>query len=959
MDEKHGLPPYTPLAESSALPQPHNIQLRARRSIRRSRALRFFGLACLGFLVLAQWQQIWRDEDKAPRLSLEQLNGDLQTCRKLRHKPQDPEGLGREKNARFIEGGRPTLIKNATIWVGEPIKGTSEKDARAGKGWEWINADVILENGLIQKVEKDITLNMVSKDAHLYNAHGRLLTAGIIDMHSHAGVYSLPALTGSADGNEMSDNITPWARSIDGLLPLDPQIQVIKSGGVTTSLVLPGSGNNMGGEAYLIKHAVGKPDGRKEISATDMLADPDRNWRFMKMACGENAKRAHGGIGKRPFSRMGESYDFRHAFEQAAELNQRQDDWCSKADAIGIENMEEYLPQEIAWESLGAALRGQVHINTHCYTIPDLEAMVDHTNEFKFPVRAFHHAHQTFLVPEILKRTWGGRPPSSAIFADNMYYKTEAYVGSEFAGKYLYDEGLTTVYVSDNPVLSAQHLVFEAGKGYHYGLPYHAAMASVTTAPADDLGMGKRLGKVKPGFDADIVVWDSDPLSVGAAPVQVWIDGTAQFEDPVELSKAGPGPLKIDESLQDIVEEPTAFDDAVFTGVHRVYLSDEKSFDGKDEETTTVVVSGGKIRCVGSCESELRTASADGVPVIKLSKGYVTRPFTGVGGTIGLNEIDAEVSTDNGPNPIAFTRAIDGLMLDSKKLRVANKYGVTRAISAPKFLGGASHHGTSVGFATDATLAIEKGAVFAHDVAVHYTLDLSVRGMTSYSGAYGTLRTKLIKAITSTNTITDPYSEEAYLKMVVDGKKVLALTISSADGISSALRIKSEVENLPSTSSTSPKIKMAIIGGAESWMVARELAEANVGVILSPMQAIAGVWDARRALPGVPLTNGTTIDWLIDAGVKTAIGLKEDWHIRDLGFAAGTAYRNSNGRLDERQALALVGSNAFDILGVANDRSMQIAEDDEHFAIFEGNPLEVGGKIKAVGSGRGKVAIFL
>lgn len=398
MDAKAGLPPYSAIA----LPPPisaHQNRCRRRRSLRRSRGLKLFALVCLAFIVFAQWRQI--RSRNGPKLSLRKLNQDIETCKKLRAKPRDPPGLGRDKNARYIDGGKPTLIKNATVWVGEPVKGTSEEDSRAGKGWEWISADVLLEHGLIKRVKTSISSKSLSDDTIVYNAHGRRLTSGIVDMHSHAGVYPLPSLDGNSDGNELSDNITPWARSIDAIYPFDPQIQVIKSGGVTTSLVLPGSGNNIGGEAYVIKHAVGKPDGRKEISAEDLLADPERNWRYIKMACGENAKRVYGRIGRGPFSRMGESYEFRHAFEQAQELRQKQDDWCDKAESVGVEVLDEYLPQEIAWETLVAVLRGQVHVNTHCYTVPDLEAMVDHTNEFKFPVRAFHHAHQTYLVPEV------------------------------------------------------------------------------------------------------------------------------------------------------------------------------------------------------------------------------------------------------------------------------------------------------------------------------------------------------------------------------------------------------------------------------------------------------------------------------------------------------------------------------------------------------------------------------
>ena len=133
--------------------------------------------------------------------------------------------------------------------------------------------------------------------------------------------------------------------------------------------------------------------------------------------------------------------------------------------------LDTYLPQDLQWESLGALLRGQVLLNVHCYTIPDLEAFVRHTNEFNFSVQAFHHAHQTYLVPEILKRAYGRRPPAAALFADNMYYKAEAYVASERAGKILYDNGITPVYVSDNPVINAQHVVFEAAKAYKNGLP--------------------------------------------------------------------------------------------------------------------------------------------------------------------------------------------------------------------------------------------------------------------------------------------------------------------------------------------------------------------------------------------------------------------------------------------------------------------------------------------------------
>ena len=148
---------------------------------------------------------------------------------------------------------------------------------------------------------------------------------------------------------------------------------------------------------------------------------------------------------------------------------------------------------------------------------------------------------------------------------------------------------------------------------------------------------------------------------------------------------------------------------------------------------------------------------------------------------------------------------------------------------------------------------------------------------------------------------------------------------------------------------------MAIIGGAEAHMLANELAYAKVGVILSPLQAEGEYWDSRRALSGAPLTNGTNIDKLLDAGVKVGIGLSEDWLVRDLAFMAGTAYRNGEGRLSEKAAIDLVSTNIYEILGI---KAAEVKESG-HFVVSEGSPLEIGSRIKAVGSGRGKVALYI
>lgn len=532
-----------------------------------------------------------------------------------------------------------------------------------------------------------------------------------------------------------------------------------------------------------------------------------------------------------------------------------------------------------------------------------------------------------------------------------MYYKAESYVASEYAGKILWDNDLDTVYVSDNPVINAQHVVFEAARGYKYGLPYHAALASVTSTPAHYLGMGERIGKIKPGFDADIAVWDSDPLSVGAAPVQVWIDGKAQFDDPVELEKPASSPIVPDENLGVIPEEPIKVKDVVFTGVSQVLLPG-KEIAGTAKNPIIVVVSDGRISCLGSCQDEVHQASDSGIEIVNLNNGYLTKGFTAFGSLIGLNEIDMEADTDNGASRgKAFSRGVDGLALDTKKLHVAHNYGITRAITAPKYGGGITRHGTSVGFRTGAAHSLEEGAVWSEDVAVHYTLTLGAKGDTtpSISSAVGSLRVALLEAVLSDENITNPVSEKAFLRKVVRGETPLVLSVHSADTIAAVLRVKAEIEDAARDAArdagrSAPKIRLAILGGAESHLVAPELAAADVGVVLAPLLSYASEWDERRALTGAPLTNGTAVDALVAAGVTVGIGLVEDWVIRDLGLHAGIVHRNSGGKVNEGDALEMVSGNIYKMLGVE--------EPVGDLLVFEGSPLEIGGRVRGVfGSG--------
>lgn len=526
-----------------------------------------------------------------------------------------------------------------------------------------------------------------------------------------------------------------------------------------------------------------------------------------------------------------------------------------------------------------------------------------------------------------------------------VYYKVEAYTASEQAGAILYAHNITPTYVSDNPVINSQHVVFEAAKAYGYGLPYHAALAGVTSAPAELLGLGHRIGKIKSGFDADIVVWDSDPLSVGATPVQVWIDGAKQFEEPIELKKPLVPATRPKKELTKEQTTKAIQGTVVFTGivhVHGSFLSNKSIGRGGN---IVAIVSDGKLCCIGVCLSELAMLnSAQAVTeTVHLKDGYLTPPIVAFGSSLGLTEIDAESDTHDGPYPEeGITFATDGLSFGGKQLARAFEHGVTRAFTAPG-TGGIDSRGVSVGFNTGAKNVLEDGAILYPELALHYPLTLAAKGgkTHSISSAIGALRLKLLEAVGGAHNddLKTNGTEKAWLKRVVTGRSALVLSAHSADTIASIIRLKSEIEFVGSH-----QMRVVVIGAAEAHLVADELAASNIAVVLAPLLPHAQSWDQRRGLTGPPLTNVST-NILIDAGVNFGIGVEETWETRDLGLLAGIAYTNSEDRLSFDEGLDLVGANFYKILGLSGTK----AQNHQDWVVWEGSPLEIGGRMKAVG----------
>ena len=395
---------------------------------------------------------------------------------------------------RLARNHPPTVLRGGTLWT--------------ATGAILPDTDIAFAGGHIVAIAKSLP----SIEGYIdIDVHGAIVTPGLVDMHSHLGVYAAPNSRAHDDGNEMTSPTTPAVRAIDAFDPEDAAIARAVAGGVTTSLILPGSGNVIGGQALYVK-LFGATVAEMQV--------PDAP-RSMKWAMGENPKRTYGHRGMAPMSRMGHAWILRKILFEARDLKASQDTWDA---ADHPANARPFKPE---LEPLVALLRGQILLQVHCYEVHDIETLVRIADEFGFRVAAIHHALEAWKVPKLLH----DHGIAVATFADLWGFKLEAYDASVLAPRVLWENGVQLALKTDHPVIDAGDLIFEAAKAHHYGLPEQAALQAVTRNPARAIGLGDRVGTLEMGKEADIAVWPTSPLRLGARPLRVFVDGVQVIGD--------------------------------------------------------------------------------------------------------------------------------------------------------------------------------------------------------------------------------------------------------------------------------------------------------------------------------------------------------------------------------------------------------------------------------------------
>jgi len=389
-----------------------------------------------------------------------------------------------------------------------------------GTGKEILKGSILISSNKIKAIGESLSK---PPGAKVIDANGKWVTPGIIDIHSHMGVYPAPGLRSSSDGNEATSPVTAHVWAEHSVWTQDPQMPLALKGGITTFHVLPGSANLIGGRGVTLKNIWSRTvQGMKFPGAPYTL----------KMACGENPKRVYGGRNSEPSTRMGNVAGYRKAWIRAQGYRNKLEEYESKSEEA---KELEYAPsRDLELETLVGVLDGEILIQNHCYRGEEMAIMLDIAKEFNYKVTTFHHAIEAYKVADIL----ADNGVCAAMWADWWGFKHEAFdmVWENAAIVDQANSGTGCAIIHSDSAVGIQRLNQEAAKAMAAGnragfniLPSRA-IKWITSNPAKALGIADKVGSLEVGKMADVVIWDGNPFSVYSKTEKVFVDGLLLYD---------------------------------------------------------------------------------------------------------------------------------------------------------------------------------------------------------------------------------------------------------------------------------------------------------------------------------------------------------------------------------------------------------------------------------------------
>lgn len=359
---------------------------------------------------------------------------------------------------------------------------------------------LVSDDGKIADIGENV---IIPSGAQIFDLSGLYITPGLVDAHTHLGVFPYCLPQSMNDGNEKTDPVTPAIRAIDSFSPQDEAVSESLSGGVTCVQILPGSANLIGGTGAVIK-LNGSVVDKMIVKAPSV----------MKAALGENPLRVYGHeLKKTPSTRMGAAAMIRQTLANAVTYR----DKLAKGEAVD---------RDLGLEALVPVIEGKMNLSVHCHRADDICTAIRIAKEFGLHFTLEHCTDGALIVDYL---------------AENHVF---AAIGPTFGGKgkpelahksfntpaILWRAGVHFCIITDHPVIPLVHATISATLAMNAGLPRDVAIKAITLFSAEHIGMADRIGSLETGKDADIAVWTGDPLDARNHCVLTVIDGRIVYD---------------------------------------------------------------------------------------------------------------------------------------------------------------------------------------------------------------------------------------------------------------------------------------------------------------------------------------------------------------------------------------------------------------------------------------------
>jgi imidazolonepropionase-like amidohydrolase len=767
---------------------------------------------------------------------------------------------------------------------------------------------ILIEDGKIARVGKDFS---VPKGTKFVNA--KVVIPGLIDIHSHLGVYSIPFVEENSDGNEMTNPITPQVRALDSFNFDDPAIKAGLAGGVTTIVSRPGSGNVIGGVSVAVKLKDAPPD---EMVLKDIVD--------LKMAIEGNPVGVYGRKNQMPATLMAVYHLAEKAFLEAQDYMKS---W-EKYEKDKKDKKDATPPQrDLSKDMLVKVLKREIPVHIHCATASEIMSCIRLADQFNFKLSLGHCYWAHLIIDEIADRKdvhFNTGPPMFFTYYDDMLrFKNNPAI--------LAKAGLKVSLQTDALGGGQQNLLHLAALCYRYGMKEDDAIKSVTIREAEAVDLEDRIGSIERGKDADLVLLDGHPFEIATSVRKVIIDGKIEYEN--ESREA---------QINSVDEMPNAGGQLLLPQGYKKTASFALkggtilTMAGSPVKDGVILVKDGKIEKIGE-----NVSIPEDYPVIDAS-GFVVMPgLISARSHVGISSNwRMQSSIDEISKPIVPQMEVKhAIEPQAPHFSFCQELGITSAMVTPGNRNPIGGQGVVV---KTAGAVVEK--MIAKDKAV---MVMGLGASAKRENQMPTTRMGVAALLRETFTKAKEYKEkmakydrkregpepkkdlamEALLP-VLEGEMPMMIHCERRDDIMTALRIADEFG-----------LKVILDGATDAYKVVDELKKRNIPVVLEDLFRGAGSIEDKGFNPENPAI-------LTKAGIKVAFRSREGaWYSPGVAWSGGdlleiATFAVRHGMPGEA-ALRAVTIDAAEIVGMADRIGSLEPGKDADILILRGHPFKI------------------